>query len=138
MKKLLLVPFLALALGGCATELQKIQTAFNVITTASVSPSQAQVAVSSFEVIEAAATEYFVYCHNNPAVSACAPGTKAQPGPLRIAIKYDRQGRAARDQIKAAGKSGALISTTVYNLLTDAITNLTSATPVQSFGAPKS
>lgn len=138
-RKIAVTALLAFSLAGCATlqtDLAKVQTAFGVITTATVPAATAQVAVSSFEVIEAAATQYFVYCHQNAAAAACAPGTVAAPGPLRIAIKYDRQGRAARDQIKAAGKSGALISTTAYNLLVDAVTNLTS-TPVSTFGATK-
>lgn len=140
MKKLLLVVALASWLGGCATfstDLAKVQTAFVDITTATVPAATAQVAVSSFEVIEAAATQYFVYCRGNRTAPACAPGTVANPGPLRLAIKYDRQGRSARDQIKTAGKSGALISTTAYNLLVDAVTGLTSSTPVATFGATK-
>lgn len=139
MKKLLAIALLTL-LPGCATfqaDIAKFQQAFNVITTATVTPADAQVAVSSFEVLEAAATQYFIFCKGSPTVPACAPGTVANPGPLRLAIKYDRQGRAARDQIKAAGKSGALISTTAYELLTSAISNLTAATPVTNFGASK-
>lgn len=140
MKKLLSVVALALWLGGCATfstDLAKVQQVFAVVTTAAVPAATAQVAVSSFEVIEAAATQYFVYCKKNLATPVCAAGTVANPGPLRLAIKYDRQGRSARDQIKAAGKSGALISTTAYNLLVDAVTNLTSSTPAATFGATK-
>lgn len=139
MKKFIAFVLMAVGLGGCATfqtDLAKLQQAYTVVTTATVPASTAQVAVSSFEVIEAAATQYFKYCKANLATPACAAGTPTSPGPLRIAIKYDRQGRSARDQIKAAGKSGALISTTAYNLLVDAVTNLTS-TPVATFGATK-
>jgi hypothetical protein len=138
MKKLLLLVPLLLALGGCATfnaDLARLQAAFTVVTTSTVPASTAQVAVSSFEVLEASATEYFIYCKKNPTTAVCAPGTVANPGPLRIAIKYDRQGRKARDEIKAAGRSGALISTTAYNLLVDAVTNLT--TPVANLGVPQ-
>lgn len=123
-------------LGGCATELAKLESAYSVATTATVKASDAQVAISSFEVLEAAATGYFVYCKKDPTNAVCAPGTVANPGPLRLAIKYDRQGRNARDQVKAAGKSGALISVTAYNLLSDAVINLAS-TPVPTFGVPK-
>lgn len=139
-RKLLLVAAATFSLGGCATfstDIAKVQTAFVDITTATVPAATAQIAVSSFEVIEAAATQYFVYCKKNLATPVCAAGTVTSPGPLRLAIKYDRQGRSARDQIKAAGKSGALISTTAYNLLVDAVTNLTSSTPVATFGATK-
>ncbi len=137
MRKLLLIIPMLLALGGCATfqaDVARLHAAYEVATTATVPASTAQVAVASFEVIEAASTQYFVYCKNNLATPACDAGTVTNPGPLRLAIKYVRQGRIARDQIKTAGKSGALISSTVYNLLVSAVTNLTS-TPVSTFGA---
>jgi len=134
LKRIILIIALSFPLAGCAAELAKFQQVYTVATTATVDPSQAAIAVSSFEVLEAGATEYFKYCKLNPSTPACAPGTKAVPGPLRLAIKYDRQGRAARDQIKAAGKTGQLISAMVYNLLTQAINSLPSiinATGVQ-------
>lgn len=124
----------ALALGGCAGDLAKFKMVYDVATTSTVPASTAQVAVSSFDLLEAASTEYFRYCLPNKAAPVCAPGTKAQPGQLRLAIKYVRQGRDARNQIKAAGKTGALISSTVYNLLITAVNNL-SSTPVSTFGA---
>jgi hypothetical protein len=138
MKKVIVAAMLAstLALGGCAQEMAKLQAAYNIATTAAVPASTAQVMVSSFEVLEAGATEYFIYCKKSPTDSICAAGTVAQPGPLRLAIKYDRDGRKARDQIKAAGKTGALISSTVYNLLVSAVDGLTS-TPAANFGASK-
>lgn len=138
MKKLL-VPMLAISLGGCASlqkDIAKLQQAYQFVTTATVPASKAQIAVSSYEVVEAAATQYFVYCNKSPSDAICASGTVSDPGPLRLAIKYDRQGRAARDQLKAAGKSGALISSTVYNLLVQAVTDL-SSTPVTTFGVAK-
>lgn len=140
MKRIISIALAAFSLAGCATfqaDLAKLESAYTVVTTATVSPSIAQISISSFQVLETAATEYFKYCKKSPADSRCDPGTIAQPGPLRIAIKYDLQGRKARDQVKAAGKSGALISSTVYSALTDAVANLTSNTPVQSFGAAK-
>lgn len=137
MKKLFLLAPLLLALGGCATPFgQRVETAWNVITTKTVSAPSAQVAISSFEVLEAAATQYFIYCKKVPADAACAPGTVVNPGPLRIVIKADRAGRAARDEIKTAGKTGALISSTAYDLLVQAVTIL-SSTPAASFGASK-
>ena len=136
MIKNILAALLAVSLAGCAGELAKLQQVYSIATTATVTPEAAQIAVSSFEVLEQGATSYFIYCKKAPADAICAPGTKAAPGPLRIAIKYIRQGRAARDQVKAAGKTGGLISSTIYNLLTSAITNL-STTPVTTFGAPK-
>lgn len=138
MKRIFIAVALAatVTLGGCAAELAKFKTVYGIVTTATVPAPTAQVMVSSFEVLEAGATEYFKYCKLTPADTRCAPGTVAEPGPLRLAIAYDRQGRRARDQIKTAGKSGALISSTIYNSLADAVTNLT-ASPVSTFGAAK-
>lgn len=139
MKKLLFALPLMLSLGACATfdaDLARLQTAYNVVTTATVPATTAQVAVSSFEVVEAASTEYFKYCKNNLTIPACAAGTVDNPGPLRLTIKYVRSGRQARDQIKFAGKNQQLISSTVYNVLVTAVTNL-SAGPVSSFGGTK-
>lgn len=139
MKRVFALLLLAVTLSGCAAlqaDIAKLQQVYQVVTTATVPASTAQVAVSSFQVVEAAATEYFIYCKKTPAASICDPGTVASPGPLRLAIKYDRQGRAARDQLKAAGKSGALISSTAYNILVQAVTSL-AATPVANFGVVK-
>jgi hypothetical protein len=139
MKRIIPILLLAFALSGCATfqaEIAKLQQAYTVATTATVPASTAQIVVSSFEVLEAGSTEYFKYCKQTPADSRCAPGTVTNPGPLRLAIKYIRQGRAARDQIKAAGKTGALISSTAYNLLVTAVNDL-ATTPVSTFGASK-
>lgn len=138
MKRIFVLLLLPLLLGGCAAgSLQKLETIYSEATTAAVPASTAQIAVSSFEVLEAASTGYFQYCASNRATAACAPGTLANPGPLRLAIKYVRQGRNARDQIKAAGKSGGLISSTVYNLLITAVNNIDTSTPVSTFGAAK-
>lgn len=136
MKRIFVIAVMAIGLAGCQGGIAKFQQVYGIVTTATVPAETAQIAVSSFEVLEAGSTSYFIYCKQSPNDSICAPGTKAAPGPLRIAIKYIRQGRAARDQVKAAGKTGALISSTVYNLLTSAITNL-NTTPVTTFGVPK-
>ena len=127
-------------LAGCAAEMAKFQAGiakieqvYTVATTTTVPEAQAQIAVSSFQVLEAGSTEYFKFCKSNRSTAVCAPGTVASPGPLRLAIKYVRQGRAARDTIKAAAKTGQLISSTVYNLLIGAVNNL-NTTPVPTFG----
>lgn len=131
----------AFLLSGCAAELAKFQAGiakieqvYVIATTTTVPETQAQIAVSSFEVLEAASTEYFKYCASNKAASVCNAGTVAQPGALRLAIKYIRQGRQARDTIKAAAKSGATIAAVSYNLLIGAVNNL-GTTPVATFGA---
>jgi hypothetical protein len=136
MKRPIAALALSLALAGCTGTLAKFEQVYTVATTATVPAPTAQVVVSSFEVLEASSTEYFKYCKTSPKDQICAPGTVASPGPLRLTIKYIRQGRGARDQIKAAGRSGGLITSTVYNLLVTAVTNL-NTTPASNFGAPK-
>lgn len=137
MRKILiaLVAVAAVALGGCQSfdVFSKLQTVYTDLSSTTVPAEQAQIAISSFQVIEAGATQYFKYCKQSPADAACAPGTVASPGPLRLAIKYDRLGRQYRDQIKAAARSGAPITTVLYNFLTGAIAQLT-ATPAAQFG----
>lgn len=138
MRKILvaLVAVSTIALGGCQSSglFTKLQQVYTDISTTSVPAAQAQIAISSFEVIEAGATQYFKYCFQSPADAACAPGTVTNPGPLRLAIKYDRLGRQYRDQIKAAARSGQPISVALYNFLTSAVAQLT-ATPAAQFGA---
>jgi transcriptional regulator with AAA-type ATPase domain len=128
---------LSVLLGGCAAELAKFQAGvakveqvYVMATTTTIPQTQAQIAVSSFQVLEAAATAYFKFCAQNRADSRCTADT------LRTAIKYDRQGRQARDTIKAAARSGATIAATTYNLLIGAVNNL-GTTPVATFGAGK-
>jgi len=126
MKRIIPIAILAVSLGGCAAELAKFQQVYTVATTATVDPSQAAIAVSSFEVLEAGATEYFKFCKGNPVSAACAPGTKASPGPLRpgYSVRSPRQGRSGSDQ--NCRQDRTLISKTVYNLLIQAINNLPS------------
>lgn len=125
----------AFALGGCAGEMAKLQAdiakikqVYVLATTTTIPETQAQIAVSSFQVLEAAATEYFRYCAKYKTDAKCTPDT------LRTAIKYDRQGRAARDTIKTAAKTGQPILATAYNLLIGAV-NVLGTTPVATFGA---
>ncbi len=49
--------FLAFPVGGCAY-VQKVQEAYQTITAASVSPSQALIAINGFDALEATATNY--------------------------------------------------------------------------------
>lgn len=122
-------------LAGCAGELAKLQAdiakvkqVYVLATTTTIPETQAQIAVSSFQVLEAGATEYFRFCAQYKTDPKCTADT------LRTAIKYDRQGRQARDTIKAAAKSGQPVLATVYNLLIGAV-NVLETTPVTTFGA---
>ncbi len=74
MKKLLVLA-LALTLGACAN----LKTAYQVITEASVSPTQIIVAANAFDALEGTATQYLVYCKANLTTAICSASSKSYP-----------------------------------------------------------
>ena len=69
MKKLLFVIPLALSLGACAS----LQKTWDMVTGATVSPTQILVAANAFDAGEASATQYLLYCRQaSPPPSYCA------------------------------------------------------------------
>ena len=117
MRKLAILGALALAtaLSGCNT--------LSVISGAAISPQSADVAINSFDVLEASATAYLslptcgapsatVVCKNLTAAAKIIPAVKS--------------GRVARDQILALlnANSGAAIPVATYNTLEAVITTL--------------
>ena len=133
MKKIILSITIALALTGCATfnaEIAKLQQVYSLASTTTVPANVAIVAANSYDVLVAGATEFLKYCKASPADARCSADVR------RSVIAYVRKGRAARNQIEAAGITGQPISSTVYNLVVSAVNSLT-ATPASSFGATK-
>lgn len=121
MKKLL-IPLLALSLlTGCAGELQKFKSAYEVVTSSSVSPTMVYVAANTFDALEATATNYLrlpkcggsvVVCRNQNAVAAIIPAV--------------RSGRVARNNLEQFLKDhpGQLGPQGLYDALTQSITTL--------------
>jgi len=121
MKKLL-VSIVALSLlTGCATELQKIKSAYDVVTSSSVSPTMVYVAANTFDALEATATNYLrlpkcggtaIVCRNQNAVAAIIPAV--------------RSGRVARNNLEQFLKDhpGQLGPQGLYDALTQSITTL--------------
>lgn len=126
MKKFLVAAIVALSLGGCAQLQefgQKVDTAWQIVTTAAVSPTQIIVAANAFDAAEATATQYLVFCHTNPSVSACALSTRQK------IVAAVRAGRASRDQLEPYVEQGSAGPSALYNALTAAVSTLQTSTP---------
>ncbi len=120
MKKLLALS-LALSLGGCASEMAKLQTIFSVVTQASVSPQAIIVTANAFDALEAGATQYLTWCKTNLTTSACSAGNR------RIVIKAGRSGRAARNQLEPYITNGTAGPKAIYDTLSAAVDQLKSS-----------
>lgn len=97
MKKLLAIALLALSLGGCAslnTFKDKVETAWSVVTQASVSPQAVIIAANAFDGLEATATNYLTLTRCNGTKAICR-----DPGATKKLIPVIRSGRTARDKL---------------------------------------
>ncbi len=121
MKRLALLLALALTLSACAN----LKTAYQVITEASVSPTQIIVAANAFDALEGTATQYLVHCKSNLATPVCSANNR------RSVIKYVRSGRAARNQLETYVAVGNAGPSGLYNTLIAAINQL-NLTPAAS------
>lgn len=123
MKKILLVLPLVLSLGACATLTQKIETAWQIVTSASVSPTQIIVAGNAFDAAKASATQYLKFCHDNSAIPACALKIRKQ------VVAAVRAGTTARDQLEPYVVAGTAGPAAIYNTLIATITTLQNNIP---------
>jgi hypothetical protein len=124
MKKLLLIPLL-LSLGACAS----LQTAWNVVTGVSVSPTQIIVAANAFDAGEASATQYLAYCKaTTPAPSICALSNR------QAVVKAVRAGQVVRNQLEPYIVSGTAGPAALYNTLVATVSTLQAQIPAT--GAP--
>lgn len=127
MKKLLLTVSLALSLGACAN----LQTAWEVITSASVSPTQIIVAGNAFDAAEASATQYLMYCKVNPAMTACGLAAR------KNVVAAVRAGRTARNGLEPYVVSGTAGPSALFNAMVTSINTLQANLPAASPGASK-
>jgi len=131
MKKYLLIIPLALSLGACATPFgQKVELAWQLITSASVSPTQIIIAGNAFDAVEASATQYLMYCKVNPALTACVLPIRQK------VVAAVRSGRSARNQLEPYVTSGTAGPSALYNTLAAAINTLQANLPATT-GAAK-
>jgi hypothetical protein len=119
MKKYLLIVPLMLSLGACAS----LQKTWDVVTGASVSPTQILVAANAFDAGEASATQYLLYCKANPVVSYCALKTR------QTVISAVRAGRVARNQLEPYVVSGTAGPSAIYNTLVATVQQLQTQIP---------
>lgn len=126
MKKLFVAVILAISLGGCAQLQdfsQRVENAWQVATSASVSPTQIIVAANAFNAAQATATQYLNYCKINVQVAACGLTTRQK------VVALVRSGRAARDELETYVEKGGAGPSGVYNVLVAAVSALQTTTP---------
>ena len=120
MKKFLLVIPLILTLGACAS----LQTAWNVVTGVSVSPTQILVAANAFDAGEASATQYLLFCRSAaPPPSYCALKTR------QAVVSAVRAGRVVRNQLEPYIVSGTAGPAALYNTLVATVNALQTQIP---------
>src|SRR6267154_3509298 len=115
MKRLLAIGLLALTLGGCASTLAKLETAYEVVTTASVTPTQIVIAGNAFDAAEIGATGYLTYCSTHKAESPCALVTRKR---VVASVRAGRTARNALEPYVLAGSAGPVV---LYNALINAV-----------------
>lgn len=127
MIKLLLASAIGLTLTGCAT-LQKLQTVWTTINTATVSPKTIVVAANAFDGLEGTATNYLKYCKANLSQPICVADNR------QVVIQAVRKGRTARNQLETYIISDTPAPAPLYNVLIGAL-NLLTSSPATAVGA---
>ena len=128
MRKLLLGLTLALSLGACAN----LQNAWQVVTSAAVSPTQIIVAGNAFDAAEASATQYLLYCKATvPVPSACALSTRKK------VVAAVRAGRTARNGLEPYVVSGTAGPSALFNTMVTSINTLQAQLPAATAGVTK-
>lgn len=97
---------------GCAA-VDRIETAYTAVTTATVSPTQVKLAIDAFDAAEVTATDFYLPLH--PCKVHAAPCR----GAAKPVIDAIRAGRSARNNLKAVLRRSAdgPISAVDYNAL---------------------
>lgn len=121
MKRLLLAMTIgAFALGGCAN----LKTAWQVVTSASVTPTQIIVAGNAFDAAEASATQYLLGCK-----AAAIPANACLLSIRRQVVAAVRAGRTARNALEPYVTSGTAGPSAIYNALVSSISTLQHTVP---------
>lgn len=126
----LVLCLVGLTAGGCAGELQKIQSAVSIVTGTTVPPTSIIVAANAFNGIKATATNYLRWCKTNLSQPACSASNR------RNVIKYVRAGTAARNQLETYLTTNSDAPATIYNALIAAYQALNdpAQTPITTAG----
>lgn len=118
MRRILAVLALGLALAGCA----KINKAYQVLTTSTVSPTAVVVAGNSFDALEATATNYLT----RPRCNGTNGPLCRDPGATAKIIPAIRAGRVARNNLEQflVDHPGDLGAQGLYDTFTKTISTL--------------
>ena len=111
-----LIPLLlVLALGGCA----QLQTAYNAITTATITPQQVYIAANAFDAIEASGTTYL-------RLPACGSLPCRNPSATASIVSSIRAGRLARNKLESAvnANPSAPVDANLYATLTSSTSTI--------------
>lgn len=119
-----------LALGSCSN----LKTAYDVATSASVSPKLVVIAGNAFDAIEPVATGYIHYCSPNPSPAGCND-TIIQ----KQLIPAIRSGRVARTNLEQflTDHPGALGPKGLYDTLTASSATIQQILATYNVGAAK-
>jgi hypothetical protein len=125
---------LALALSGCAAEMEKfrqeiavVKQVYAVATTATVPASVVRPAAATFDILKGTAANFAVYCVSNKfAPIGCDVDAR------RKIVLFVKQGTKARIALRSSVENGQPATATIYNLLVGAVTGL-QATPAATF-----
>lgn len=115
MKKLLLALTVALALGGCA----KLESAYQAVTSATVTPQQVYIAANAFDGIEASATNYL-------RLPVCGSLPCRNPSATKSIVSAIRAGRLARNKLESAVNTNptAPVDANLYSTLTSSTSTI--------------
>lgn len=91
MRKFLIAAALVVLLGGCA----QVQTAYDTVTGARVSPQAVYVASNVFDGFERTATNYLRLCHQHPDNLTCSKTAEVE------IVKAVRSGISARKKLRS-------------------------------------
>lgn len=129
MKKYLVIAALgaALTMGGCAGDLQKIQSAWGTLTQTTVPAQYAIVTANSFDALEAGATAYLQYCAKNLSTTVCSASNR------RAVIKAVRDGRNFRNQVETYITTSTSVPEALYQSLLSVVNDL-QVSPAATFG----
>lgn len=117
MRKIIFALACVATLGGCA-EIQKLESVYQVASSAQVTPKQIYIAAQTFDGLQATATNYLIYCKPRLTEAICSADNR------RLVIRSVRAGRASRNQLETYITQNTSAPVSVYNALLAAIDSL--------------
>ena len=113
MKRLLVALFLAPALAGCVGTIQKVETVYREVTSATITVQQVYIAANAFDAIEASATQYL-------RLPVCGKLPCRNPSATNSLVASIRSGRLARNKLEASVGSNpnGLVDANLFATLT--------------------